>query len=891
MPVLVLSAAAIVLLLHGFAPEAQTVNDAARAALADASAAILEGNYQKALPLSERAVELAEPLGDRPALGRALNALGRARWGRGQYDGAIAVYDRAWKLFRELGDDNGEAEVLLRIGETRFSQGRYPEALAQYDLALAANARMPEPSRVREGSIRSNIGVALRFLGRYDEAAAAIEHALAIARDIGDERLVGQSLVFLGITNRARAEYQKAIDAYSEAIAIRNRLNDRRGVAQAMGNLGNVYHELGEFEKAIESQTRSLTIAKEVGYTAQVGFSTNNLAAVLASLGRDALPRYEEALAVWRQIDRQAEIARTLREIGVHRFFARGDAAGARSALEESLAIARRLRDVEAEGRSVLELGGIELASGNVDLALARFEEGLAIARELGSPYLEFELLSERGRGRLLSGDRDGAIADLRRSAAIVNDFRARVTSDESKVALVDRRQGVFRDLAMALLAADRPIEALEAAESGRARAFADVLHSRLVRPKPADRGVLDDLRAEAARPGAGAPIAAGGSRAGVSSALLDRLRQQNEELASLVTADSAGIGEIRATAARLDATIVEYLVTPDALLAWVVSPNGEVRSARTSVTAARLTELARELLGALDVGDAAALRGRETPPGLRELHRLVIQPVAQWLPRTAGASVVVVPHGALSQVPFAALEDAQGVPLVSRYTLSMSPSASVFRYTATKRRGSVRGRSAVVFSAPATPSEAGLATLPGSLDEGGRVAERLAAFKPALLTGARATEQLAKNGLADAAFIHFATHGLVSEIRPADSSIVLTPGAAQDGYLRASEIYGLELTADLVVLSGCSTARGRTTGDGVFGLPRAFIYAGTPSVVASLWDISDRATVFLMDRFYAELLRTGNKAGALRAAQLATRARYPHPALWSPFILIGEPR
>ena len=73
--------------------------------------------------------------------------------------------------------------------------------------------------------------------------------------------------------------------------------------------------------------------------------------------------------------------------------------------------------------------------------------------------------------------------------------------------------------------------------------------------------------------------------------------------------------------------------------------------------------------------------------------------------------------------------------------------------------------------------------------------------------------------------------------------------------------------------------------------LPRAFIYAGTPSVVASLWDVSDQATAFLMDRFYAELLRSGNKAGALRTAQLETRRRYPHPALWAPFVLIGEPR
>ena len=103
--------------------------------------------------------------------------------------------------------------------------------------------------------------------------------------------------------------------------------------------------------------------------------------------------------------------------------------------------------------------------------------------------------------------------------------------------------------------------------------------------------------------------------------------------------------------------------------------------------------------------------------------------------------------------------------------------------------------------------------------------------------------------------------------------------------------MFELELRADLVVLSGCATGLGRLSGDGIFGLARGFIYAGTPSVVASLWDVSDRATAFLMDRFYAGLARGLDKAAALRAAQRATRARYRHPSLWAAFMLIGEAR
>ena len=329
---------------------------------------------------------------------------------------------------------------MVRTGETLYSLGRYEDALTQYRLALEANEQ--PASRARESLIRSNMGVSLRFLGRYEEAAASIERAVAIARELGDPSWTGQALVSLGIINRARAEYQKAIDAYLESIAIRRTLGDRRGEAQALGNLGNVYNELGEYQKAIDAHTRSLALAQEVGYTAQVGFSTHNLASVLAQLGRDALPRFEEALAVWRQIDRQAEIARTLREIAMQRFHGRGDAAGARAALDEALTVARRLRDRDAEGYVLLNLGSLELAGGQRRAALDRFEEGLTIARTDGAPNLEFELLAERGRARLLAGDTEPGLADLRASVAIVNDLRARVTSDEAKIAFVDSAPG-----------------------------------------------------------------------------------------------------------------------------------------------------------------------------------------------------------------------------------------------------------------------------------------------------------------------------------------------------------------------------------------------------------------------------------------------------------------
>ena len=118
-----------------------------------------------------------------------------------------------------------------------------------------------------------------------------------------------------------------------------------------------------------------------------------------------------------------------------------------------------------------------------------------------------------------------------------------------------------------------------------------------------------------------------------------------------------------------------------------------------------------------------------------------------------------------------------------------------------------------------------------------------------------------------------------------------MSVGESEDGYLRVDEILGLDLHAGLVVLSGCRTGLGRLSGDGILGMSRAFLYAGTPTIVVSQWDVSDRATGYLMDHFYAALASGEGKAQALRTAQIATRRRFPNPSLWAGFVLIGEPR
>jgi len=143
--------------------------------------------------------------------------------------------------------------------------------------------------------------------------------------------------------------------------------------------------------------------------------------------------------------------------------------------------------------------------------------------------------------------------------------------------------------------------------------------------------------------------------------------------------------------------------------------------------------------------------------------------------------------------------------------------------------------------------------------------------------------------------YIHFATHGFIDESKPDFSSLVLTKNnnSIEDGFLQATEIFNLDLKADLVVLSACQTGLGKLVrGEGMVGLTRAFMYAGTPTVMVSLWSVSDVSTSTLMREFYRNLVKEKlSKTDALRNAQLSMlgNEKFAHPFYWAPFVLVGD--
>lgn len=291
----------------------------------------------------------------------------------------------------------------------------------------------------------------------------------------------------------------------------------------------------------------------------------------------------------------------------------------------------------------------------------------------------------------------------------------------------------------------------------------------------------------------------------------------------------------------------------------------------------------------------------------------MLLGPVARDL---GERRLAIVPDGALGYIPFDVLPSPGGKdPILMRHEVVVLPSASVL--VAERRQLAHRPPArelAIVLADPVFQADDPRVAQSGRRSGGTNVFRldrlrfsRQEALEIAILApeGAVTTRldfaadlDLVLSGrLRDFRYVHFATHGLFDAERPELSSLVLSrvdpAGNPREGSLRLRDVYGLDLTADLVVLSGCQTALGKEIrGEGLLGLTRGFLYAGAPRVVASLWWIDDRATAALMSAFYRGLWAEGLRpAAALRKARLslARQHRFRDPSYWGAFVLQGD--
>lgn len=326
-----------------------------------------------------------------------------------------------------------------------------------------------------------------------------------------------------------------------------------------------------------------------------------------------------------------------------------------------------------------------------------------------------------------------------------------------------------------------------------------------------------------------------------------------------------------------VQATLIEYFVAGGRLSAAVVR-----RDALEFVTLGDMVKLEEEQsslrfqIGKFRQGDGlpAELRGfanQAVQARLRSLYGRLVEPLEPWL---AGHHLFVVPHGSLHWLPFHALDSGEGC-LLDRFTVSYAPSASVLLLCAERRT-----------SAAGPPLVLGVADEKAPLIE--REARAVAEALPGstLLLGDEADEESLRRLSVDARFVHVASHGFFRSDHPMFSALKLGGGR-----LSVLDLYGLDLNAELVVLSGCSTGLSEVRGgDEQVGLSRGVLYAGARALVSTLWDVHDESTALLMGGLYRRLAAGETPAAALAGAARELRQSYPEPYYWAPFMLTGWP-
>jgi tetratricopeptide (TPR) repeat protein len=774
---------------------------------------------------------------------------------RGRLDDALVWNDRALKLVREKSDAKREAGVLRNRAGLLENGGRYDAAFATYGDAL--NLAVRTSSLDLQASIHSDLGMAHMVAGAYGTAATHLEKAIALYQTLRQPYV--EAAVWLQLT-----EVYMLLEANP---SVENALENARKLA-----------EKSDFKLARE-MVDVLTTARK------------------AMKGRASAKEVEAALQGFMS-DPEAKSLMP--------------APGVADVLHDSFLATL---GVSVEPRNAIERGAPPIINAfsamlRARLALQRHEyekarrycnDALAL-----NPNREHKagLFALIGATYWAEGNGEEAIRFFRKAAEGLDAVASDVKVEELLTTFLGGDRRIYFDVLIEMLVAEgHPMDAFAQAEKARARAFLQVVgNHRLQAAAGADPSLVaeaENVRAviasrekdlTSATPEDAVRIAGDLARAREHyKTVVIRMKTTNPEYADLATVAPRAIETIGSDLPA-DTTLVSYYVSAHAVHAWIVDRESmHYELLRLDGAALRPITCWAEKLGSTEsrgMGVPGADCGNTATP--EDAYRALFAPLRKHIRHDR---LVLVPHGVLHYIPFAALRDPDTKHyLVQDYKLIFTPSASALHFLREKETPVNGG--ALVLGDPVTPLR-GLEPLPGAKQEAAFVASALGTT-PHLGADARESLFYTLNGKYD--LIHVAAHAIYDAADPLFSRIALAAGDQQDGSLTVNDILSaVDLKGvNLVVLSACRSAVGqRSGGDEIVGLTRALLYAGTPGVISTLWNISDSAAATLMNDFYGQVTKGFAVADALRYAQLAAIESKDRsdPRYWAAFMLTGDPQ
>jgi CHAT domain-containing protein len=858
------------------------------------------GRYREALSAYARAAEVYATLND--DVGWARSRIGATLTWR--YTGVtaenLAEIDRARGILSEHGLWLRLARLEQHVGLLLCELGRFDAATQAYERALESSRRIDPRDPSQEARILGNFAMVSQRRGEFERAQTQLSMALSVFEAYGHEQHLAVGKAISAQLLADQGHYSRALET---ALSARRTFHEYGTLIDA-AFVGRVaVHSLLELNRVEEA----IQVASDVMDEFSTAGADINVAGtlLLRSRGLRRMGRHAEALA---DLDR-AEPAfaasdclgwvATLRGERAAILEASGAWQLAAAQAERAAADLSALGQVVTAAQASLVRASALRSLGQSDAARKTVRKVLAGTRARGVPWLDYQAWRLEAEMARSAGHSARAVAAFDAAIQALEQLQGRVLT-HARAEFLSDKLSVYSAAVDLRLQRGEHRRAFGYAERAKSRALVDALAGQLdirIRPRtPAQQRLAVELMRlrrhhdQLSSVGSGAVTSVGddGSRPREFpqtelaaserqiAALLEELQQANvadlERLALLQ-------GRIYPLELDEHTRLIEYFGVEDDLCVFVGRPP-RVKGFRLAGARPRVERLSGQLQLAMQTTAATyrdSIRLHALEPAARhllgKLYGELVRPFATSI--EAAERLVIVPHGVLHRLPFAALHDGTRY-LAEKHEVVTGPSASALAFCRRPvNRPSVR---ALVVA----HSDAG--ALPGAVREGERVASLLQARR--LFESEATREQLIEQARA-ADVIHLATHGFARMDAPLFSYLRL-----YDGQLTALDCFDLELDCSLVTLSACETGWAHVVpGDEQVGLSRALLYAGARSVVQTLWRVEDETTAALMERFYAGLQAGHGRARALRDAQLEV-LRTPgrsHPFFWAPFVLVGE--
>ena len=848
---------------------------------------------------------------------------------KGDLDQALRLIRATLTYAERLGDPAALARAVHNSAMIYFNLGDFEPALVGYQRSLVLMESLKNQRGISNSL--SGIGLIYRTLGDFDEAMKFYKRGLAAAEAAQDKAVIGNTLNLMGVTYRLQGNRRLALEYFQKALALFKETNYQTGVIGVLNNIGNVYLQQSQFDLAQDSFTKSLELATSAKYRPQVSLALNNIGRVHHIRGdrAKALEYYQQSLALREELGDKTGATRTLINLAeLYKDLKDYDRS------EEYYK--KSLERLESSGNkadlpvTISGLGQLQLLRGNPKSALEWLNRATELAREGERLDVLWLALSITGKAHRDLKQEDQARAAFTESIEVVEELRRQIAGAEQEQQLfLEDKLSPYQSLVALFVDRNEWQQAFSMSEQAKARVLLDVLQfgrTSMGQMTSAEREVERKLRGsmvtinnQLLRETQVSPI--NDNRIADLKARRQQSRLAYESFRTNLYATHPELkkqrGEILPISleqvgnliADTHGALLEFSLAGDKAFLFVLTKSAPGKSP-AKLKVYQLAVGAKELAQQADnFRLTLAQRDLTYASAARELYKTLLGPAEAEL--RGKTNLVIVPDGKLWDLPFQALQNSRGRHLIEDFAISYAPSLTVLReMKQLRQRKQLKNAGADSLLAIGNPSRGEAISMngpstsekPDDLIETQRQVSALAELygrsRSRVYTGDMARESRVKAEAGDYRVLQLATHGVLNDAAPMYSYVVLAreeSGAEDDGLLEAWELMNMNLNSDLVSLSGCETARGRTSaGEGVIGLSWALFVAGSPTTLVSQWKVESASTTDLMLEFHRQLHSFGSHGSKSIALQRAAKkilnnVQYRHPFYWAGFVVVGD--